>query len=52
MQPLVALVFRFDQWPFLSVHFWGEKAAGTWTLEVTGCPRGYHPVIVTTEQWK
>ena len=25
----------FDNWPFLSVHFWGEPANGTWTLEVT-----------------
>ena len=25
----------FDEWPFLSVHFWGESPVGTWTLEVT-----------------
>lgn len=25
---------NFDDWPFLSVHFWGEKAEGLWTLEV------------------
>lgn len=25
----------FDNWPFLSVHFWGEPPNGTWTLEVT-----------------
>lgn len=24
----------FDEWPFLSVHFWGEAPQGTWTLEV------------------
>lgn len=24
----------FEDWPFLSVHFWGEPAAGNWTLEV------------------
>ncbi|XP_055845205.1 furin-like protease 2 isoform X2 [Episyrphus balteatus] len=25
---------NFDDWPFLSVHFWGEKAEGRWNLQV------------------
>lgn len=25
---------NFDDWPFLSVHFWGEKVDGTWTMTV------------------
>lgn len=25
---------NFDDWPFLSVHFWGERAEGRWTLQV------------------
>ncbi|XP_030564586.1 furin-like protease 2 isoform X2 [Drosophila novamexicana] len=25
---------NFDDWPFLSVHYWGEKAEGRWTLQV------------------
>jgi proprotein convertase subtilisin/kexin type 5 len=25
---------NFDDWPFLSVHYWGEKADGRWTLQV------------------
>uniref|UniRef100_A0A1B0AQK4 P/Homo B domain-containing protein n=1 Tax=Glossina palpalis gambiensis TaxID=67801 RepID=A0A1B0AQK4_9MUSC len=25
---------NFDDWPFLSVHFWGEKAEGRWTLQI------------------
>ncbi|KAK7573323.1 hypothetical protein V9T40_010514 [Parthenolecanium corni] len=25
---------NFDNWPFLSVHFWGEKAEGRWTLRI------------------
>lgn len=25
---------NFDDWPFLSVHFWSEKAEGRWTLQV------------------
>ena len=24
----------FDEWPFMSVHFWGESPEGDWTLEV------------------
>ncbi len=30
----------FEDWPFLSVHFWGERANGTWTLEVNHSPSG------------
>lgn len=25
---------NFDDWPFLSVHFWGERAEGQWTLQI------------------
>nr|XP_018904804.1 PREDICTED: furin-like protease 2 [Bemisia tabaci] len=25
---------NFDDWPFLSVHYWGEKAEGRWTLKI------------------
>ncbi|KAM3965420.1 furin-like protease 2 isoform 1-T2 [Aphomia sociella] len=25
---------NFDDWPFLSVHFWGEHAEGRWTLQI------------------
>ena len=24
----------FSQWPFMSVHFWGEDPAGNWKFEV------------------
>ncbi len=24
----------YDNWPFMSVHFWGEDPVGTWTLKV------------------
>ncbi|XP_022108203.1 furin-like, partial [Acanthaster planci] len=24
----------FDSWPFMSTHFWGERAQGVWTLQV------------------
>lgn len=25
---------NFNNWPFLSVHFWGERSEGEWTLEI------------------
>ena len=25
----------YDNWPFMSVHYWGENPVGTWTLKVT-----------------
>lgn len=25
---------NFDDWPFMSVHFWGERADGRWTLQI------------------
>lgn len=24
----------FNQWPFMSVHTWGERPHGTWKLEI------------------
>ena len=27
--------FGYDNWPFMSVHFWGENPVGTWTLKTT-----------------
>lgn len=33
-RPRDVLSSSFDDWPFLSVHFWGEKADGRWTLQV------------------
>ncbi|RLU19494.1 hypothetical protein DMN91_008051 [Ooceraea biroi] len=33
-RPRDVLSSNFDEWPFLSVHFWGEKADGRWTLQI------------------
>lgn len=33
-RPRDVISSNFDDWPFLSVHFWGEKAEGRWTLQV------------------
>lgn len=29
----------FNNWPFLSVHFWGEHPVGKWTLRITNTER-------------
>lgn len=43
---------NFDDWPFLSVHFWGEKAEGRWTLQIIngGRRRVNQPGILTKWQ--
>ncbi|XP_008300291.1 proprotein convertase subtilisin/kexin type 6 isoform X1 [Stegastes partitus] len=28
----------FRNWEFMTVHFWGERAAGTWSLEIIDSP--------------
>ncbi|KAF7648556.1 hypothetical protein LDENG_00155090 [Lucifuga dentata] len=32
----------FRNWEFMTVHFWGERAEGRWTLEVTDSPSQLH----------
>lgn len=43
---------NFDDWPFLSVHFWGEQAHGRWTLEIinSGSRRINQPGIL--KKWQ
>lgn len=43
----------FDEWPFMSVHFWGENPRGTWILEIedadsesTGSAKGKTRIFV------
>ncbi|XP_047532266.1 furin-like protease 2 isoform X1 [Vanessa atalanta] len=33
-RPRDVISSNFDDWPFLSVHFWGERAEGKWTLQI------------------
>jgi len=33
-RPRDVLDSSFEDWPFMSVHFWGERAAGRWKLEI------------------
>ena len=44
----------FDDWPFLSVHFWGESTSGTWTLEVTnmGADRNFNRGKGVLHKWQ
>lgn len=34
-RPLDIISSTFDDWPFLSVHYWGEKIVGPWQLNIT-----------------
>ncbi|KAL3319956.1 hypothetical protein Ciccas_001360 [Cichlidogyrus casuarinus] len=33
-RPYDTAIGSFKDWPFMSVHFWGEEAVGKWTLSV------------------
>ena len=33
-RPKDVLGSSFDRWPFMSVHFWGERPGGVWNLTV------------------
>lgn len=33
-RPRDSFATTFEEWPFLSVHFWGENPTGVWKLEV------------------
>ena len=35
-RPKDKLATSFEDWPFLSVHYWGEDPTGQWTLQVPG----------------
>nr|CAD7204227.1 unnamed protein product [Timema douglasi] len=43
---------NFDDWPFLSVHYWGEKAEGRWTLQIlnSGSRRVSQPGVL--KKWQ
>ena len=33
-RPKDKMATSFEDWPFLSVHYWGEDPTGQWTLEL------------------
>ncbi|XP_053997118.1 furin-like protease 1, isoforms 1/1-X/2 [Hylaeus anthracinus] len=39
----------FDQWPFMSVHTWGERPHGTWKLEIHN--EGRYQGRATLHEW-
>ncbi|XP_041844543.1 proprotein convertase subtilisin/kexin type 6 isoform X2 [Melanotaenia boesemani] len=43
----------FRNWEFMTVHFWGERAEGTWTLEITDSPSKLRnpEVLGSLKQW-
>ena len=53
-RPRDTLGSSFDEWPFLSVHFFGESTAGTWTLEVinAGSERSSRPGNGILHKWQ
>lgn len=45
LRPTDQDVNSFDDWPLMSVHFWGENPVGTWTITVrnTNTHSIFHP---------
>ena len=39
----------YDNWPFMSVHFWGENPVGTWTLQTAFKSSSGHVAIKDIE---
>lgn len=42
----------YDDWPFLSVQFWGEKAEGRWTLRIVNGGRHHANYAGTLIKWQ
>lgn len=42
----------FDDWPFLSVHFWGEQAEGRWTLEIINAGKRHVNQAGVLKKWQ
>ena len=43
---------RFNDWPFLSVHYWGEDPTGEWRLEVTHAGSKKAPAPGILKHWQ
>ncbi|XP_013775732.1 furin-like protease 2 [Limulus polyphemus] len=43
---------NFNKWPFLSTHFWGESAIGTWKLLITVDGNIPSPASGTLYEWR
>ena len=36
----------FNKWPFTTVHMWGEKAQGTWILEIKNNAKNSKSILI------
>lgn len=43
---------NFDDWPFLSVHFWGEKAEGRWHLQIVNAGNRHVNQAGVLKKWQ
>lgn len=43
---------NFDDWPFLSVHFWGENAEGRWTLQIINAGNNHVTQPGVLKKWQ
>lgn len=42
----------FDDWPFLSVHFWGESAEGRWNLQILNAGNNHATQPGILKKWQ
>ncbi|XP_050300640.1 furin-like protease 2 [Anthonomus grandis grandis] len=43
---------NFDDWPFLSVHYWGEKAEGRWRLQIINAGSRHVSQVGILKKWQ
>ncbi|GBP55211.1 Furin-like protease 2 [Eumeta japonica] len=43
---------NFDDWPFLSVHFWDENAEGRWTLQIINAGNNHVTQPGVLKKWQ
>ncbi|ERL88660.1 hypothetical protein D910_06044 [Dendroctonus ponderosae] len=51
-RPRDVISSNFDDWPFLSVHFWGEKAEGRWHLQIINAGVRHVSQIGVLKKWQ
>ncbi|KAL1508965.1 hypothetical protein ABEB36_003778 [Hypothenemus hampei] len=51
-RPRDVISSNFDDWPFLSVHFWGEKAEGRWHLQIINAGSRRVSQFGTLKKWQ
>ena len=51
-RPRDVISSNFDDWPFLSVHFWGEKAEGRWQLQIINAGTRHVTQVGLLKKWQ